>query len=210
MTYYSNIYAPRGTDMSARMHVCARMLRVLALALAWPAALAGAPDLTFTSSARVPGADMARVLDPATAYNIVYRWNRFGRIMRWTYSEDPEHRVQGMRCAHASFTAELAVPDFFAAYLPVQTMYEINMQKKVCVYNNVITEVSRLQDTAFLSDFKCMEISRLKGHTVTTTADLNYSVPWYLSFLKPKINTYLQKSIEDHLQTMYVGISGDT
>lgn len=190
--------------------MCAHMLCFLVLALAWPVVLTRAPDLAFTSSARVSGADMTRVLDPATAYNIIYRWNRFGRITHWTYSEDPEHHVRGMRCAHATFAAELAVPDFFAAYMPVHTMYGINMHKKVCVYNDVITEVSRLDDTALLSEFKSMEISRLQGDTVTTTVEVNYSVPWYFSFLKPRINTYLQDSMEDRIRTMHVGISGDT
>ena len=83
------------------------------------------------------------------------------------------------------------------------------MHKKLCLQGNVLTEMSRVDDISFFTDFNIIEISRLQDGIVKTDVELFYDVPWYLMFLQGNINAYLQESVEDRLRVMYQILSNE-
>ena len=170
----------------------------------------GTPKLTFSLQAKAPHMQLARILESTQAYNIAYKWNRFGQIKNWDFAEDnTPSSVHGMRCAHAEFVAMLALPSVFKDYLPLQSAYDVHMHKKMCVQGSVLTEMSRVDDVSFFTDFNIIEISRLQGGSVSTDVEVYYNVPWYLMFLQSNINAYLQQSVQDRLRIMYDTLSGE-
>lgn len=171
----------------------------------------GTPKLTFSLQANAPRLQIARILESTHAYNIAYKWNRFGKIKHWVFAEDnpSPSTVHGMRCAHAEFVALLTLPSVFKDYLPVMSAYDVHMHKKLCVQGSVLTELSRVDDVSFFTDFNIIEISRLQGGSVSTDVEVYYNVPWYLMFLQSNINAYLQQSVQDRLRIMYDTLSGD-
>ena len=168
----------------------------------------GTPKFIFSMQTTAPRMHLARMLDSSHAYNIAYTWNRFGKIKNWVFVEDtPSNTVHGMRCAHAEFVTMLALPSVFKDYLPLQSAYEVHMHKKLCVQGSVLTEMSRVDDVSFFTDFNIIEISRRQGDSVSTDVEVYYNVPWYLMFLHSNINAYLQQSVQDRLRIMYDTLS---
>ena len=163
------------------------------------------PKFSFSMQTRASNASkaqLARMLDPKVAYNVAYQWNRFGGIKNWVFEEE-DARVNNMQCARAEFIASLSLPGVFQQYLPSKAAYNIHMHKKLCMQGLVATEVSRVEDVYFFTDFNMIEISRLLDGSITTDVEVYYRVPWYLIFLKANINAYLKQSIQDRLRIMY-------
>ena len=86
---------------------------------------------------------------------------------------------------------------------PLQAAYDVHMHKRLCVQGSVLTEMSRVDDVSFFTDFNIIEISRLQDGSVATDVEVYYNVPWYLMFLQSNINAYLQQSVQDRLRIMY-------
>ena len=96
------------------------------------------------------------------------------------------------------------IKEYLPDSLPTQAAYNIHMHKKLCLQGLVATEVSRVEDVYFFTDFNMIEISRLLDGSISTDVEVYYRVPWYLIFLKANINAYLkQQSIQDRLRIMY-------
>jgi hypothetical protein len=195
-----------GTNMQNFKCFKSRLILVLSALTACP--VWASPEFSFTFSARAEHAHPELVLDSAIAYNIAYKWNRFGLIKNWYFTNNAENssRFSNMHCAHSDFVAEVTIPDTFSAYIPVKSHYDIALHKKVCVTQNIITELSKIEDVNFFTNLHFIEISRVGSGVISTTVEVYYVIPWYMTFLKSTINTYIQHSVEDRIMTMYTAI----
>lgn len=149
-----------------------------------------------------PEIKLKDALDPQTAYNIVYRWNRFGTVHNWKFEEDTSiHNVKDMVCVKLEFDTALSLPRFFADYIS-SVHFKVRIRKRICVKNNIMTELVDVDDVSLLSGFSAVEVTKKIGNKLQSTITVHYELPWYFQFLKSSVDEHMRKSFQDRLTVM--------
>jgi hypothetical protein len=140
---------------------------------------------------------LADVLQPSTAYNIAYEWNRFGSIRNWHFEEDSGvGNINGMQCVKQEFDTTLSLPHVFSDYIS-RLNFDVHISKKICVKNNVMTELVHVDDVSVLSEFSIIEVVTKHGDTLNSSNTIHYELPWYLQFIKGVVDGHIRSSVED-------------
>ena len=146
--------------------------------------------------------DPYKMLDADTAYNIAYLWTRKGGLSKWEFETlHDDTKPYKMNCVKYKFDAKLHLPKAFEQY--ITGLYcNINILKRVCVFENIVTEIAFVEGTSIFSDFHSVEVSRINEDFIETSVKARYQIPWYFSFLESAINEHLGNSLKDHLSVM--------
>jgi len=142
---------------------------------------------------------LENALNPDTAYNIIYRWNRFGIVRDWQFQEDEEDEFKkNMHCVKLQFISRLMLPNVFSQYLS-DLSYDVGIQKSLCYRNNILTELVHVNDVSVLSDFSAIEVTKVANGYLKSSVSVHYQIPWYFAVLKPIVDKHVQQSFTDRL-----------
>ena len=151
-----------------------------------------------------PGLVLADALQPSTAYNVAYEWNRFGRVRNWHFEEDSSvGYINGMHCVKQEFDTTLSLPHVFSDYIS-SLNFDVHISKRICVKNNVMTELVHVDDVSMLSGFSIIEVVTKHGNTLNSSNTIHYTLPWYLQFIEGTVDGHIRKSLEDKFKVFKI------
>ena len=176
-------------------HLKARSLLYLTICLTYITSTIGTLQFKYTQPV-CPELVLEDALHPGTAYNIVYQWNRFGKLKNWHFSEANVHNIKQMHCVQEDFQSTLSLPHVFSDYLN-NLLFDLHISKNICLKNNVMTELVHVDDVSVISKFQILEVVTKTNNTLTASTTVKYNLPWYLQFLQSTVDQHIRKSLED-------------
>ena len=173
----------------------AKSLLYLTICLTYITSTIGTLQFEYTQPV-CPELVLEDALHPGTAYNIVYQWNRFGKLKNWHFSEANVHNIKQMHCVKEDFQSTLSLPHVFSDYLN-NLLFDLHISKNICLKNNVMTELVHVDDVSVISKFQILEVVTKTNDTLTASTTVKYNLPWYLQFLQSTVDQHIRKSLED-------------
>ena len=173
----------------------ASSLLYLAICLTCITSTVGTFQFEYTQAV-CPGFVLEDALQPGIAYNIIYEWNRFGKLQNWHFSEANVHDIKQMHCVKEDFQSTLSLPHVFSDYLN-NLLFDLHISKNICLKNNVMTELVHVDDVSAISKFQILEVVTKVNDTLTASITVKYNLPWYMQFLQSTVDQHIRNSLED-------------
>ncbi len=151
---------------------------------------------------KTPEVSLNDALDPQTAFNIVFRWNRFGTVHNWKFEDDNSIKnVKDMKCVKLEFDTALSLPRFFSDFIS-SVNFKVHIHKRICLKNNIMTELVDVDDVSLITGFSAVEVSKRVGNKLRSTITVHYNLPWYFQFLTSSVDEHIRESFRDRLKVM--------